>query len=122
MRIKSFTEIEFDTAYLILGKRGLLENGRVQKAIDLSVVAFMEPYMPMDTGTMISNMTSSTNFGSGYIDINVPYATYVDTGLSSKGKPLNYQGSPMRGANFFERMKADHFHDIVAIGQKELNK
>ena len=101
---------------------GLDIGGRTQEVIDSSFMAYMEPYMPKDSGTMIDLMFAQNKPGKGEIDINVPYADYVNTGISKSGKPLNYQGAPMRGANFVERMLADHFQDILNDAQKEIDK
>ena len=101
---------------------GLDIGGRTQMVIDSSFMAYMEPYMPKDTGTMIDLMFAQNKPGKGEIDINVNYADYVNTGISKSGKPLNYQGAPMRGANFVERMLADHFQDILNDAQKEIDK
>lgn len=101
---------------------GLDIGGRTQEVIDSSFMAYMEPYMPKDTGTMIDLMFAQNKPGKGEIDINVNYADYVNTGVSKSGKPLNYQGAPMRGANFVERMLADHFDDILNDAQKEIDK
>ena len=101
---------------------GLEIGGRTQKVIDSSFMAYMEPYMPKDSGTMIDLMFAQNKPGKGEIDINVNYADYVNTGISKSGKPLNYQGAPMRGANFVERMLADHFDDILNDAQKEIDK
>lgn len=101
---------------------GLNIDGRTQKVIDSSLMAYLEPYMPKDTGTMIDLMFAQNQPGKGEIDINVNYADYVNTGVSKNGNPLNYQGAPMRGANFTERMLADHFEDILNNAQKEINR
>lgn len=101
---------------------GLDIGGRTQEVIDSSFMAYMEPYMPKDSGTMIDLMFAQNKPGKGEIDINVNYADYVNTGISKSGKPLNYQGAPMRGANFVERMLADHFQDILNDAQKEIDK
>ena len=101
---------------------GLDIGGRTQEVIDSSFMAYMEPYMPKDSGTMIDLMFAQNKPGKGEIDINVNYADYVNTGISKSGKPLNYQGAPMRGANFVERMLADHFQDILNDAQREIDK
>ena len=101
---------------------GLDIGGRTQKVIDSQFMAYLEPYMPKDTGTMIDLMFAQNQAGNGEININVPYADYVNTGISKSGKPLNYQGAPMRGANFTERMLADHFEDILNDAQKEVDR
>lgn len=133
----------------ILDKYGL-DGGRTQKVIDSQFMGYMDKYMPMDSGQMITNMYNSTKVGSGEININVPYAHYQHEGelyvdpkykigafhdpVSGRywsrpnikkvpsGKKLNYHGGPNRGDHFVERMLADHFEDILNAGQKEIDK
>lgn len=133
----------------ILDKYGI-EGGRTQKVIDSTFMGYMDKYMPMDSGQMITAMYNSTKVGSGEIDINTPYAhyqhegeLYVDpkTGKGAfydpvsgrywsrpniqkipSGKKLNYHGGSLRGDHFVERMLADHFNDILNAGQKEIDK
>lgn len=117
-----FTELEMSSLNTILGKRGLTENGRVQKVIDSDCIAYSNPYTPMDNGILIGSVSTHSTIGSGLLVWGVPYAHYQDTGVSSKGNKLNYQGGPQRGANWFDRMKADRVQDIIEHAQKELSK
>lgn len=132
----------------ILDKYGL-DGGRTQKVIDSSFMGYMDKYMPADSYLMINNMYSSTKVGSGEININVPYAHYQNEGekyidpkykigafhnsISGRfwsrsgikkmpsGEKLNYHGGALRGDHFIERMLADHYKDILNIGQKEID-
>lgn len=74
-----------------------------QTFIDNEVMRLMEPYMPLDTGTMIRSMQLTTVIGSGRVDVNTPYAMAVLRGKSSVGRPTG----PLRGPQYFERFKAD---------------
>lgn len=133
----------------IIDKYGL-EGGRTQKVIDSSFMGYMDKYMPMDSGQMITSMYNSTKVGSGEININSPYAHYQYEGelyvdpkynkgafhdpISGRywsrpnikkvpsGKKLNYHGGSLRGDHFIERMLADHFNDILNSGQKEIER
>lgn len=133
----------------IIDKYGL-DNGRTQKVIDSSFMGYMDKYMPMDSGQMITSMYNSTKVGSGVINVNSPYAHYQHEGelyvdpkynigafhdpISGRywsrpnikkvasGKKLNYHGGALRGDHFVERMLADHFNDILNAGQKEIDK
>ena len=133
----------------ILDKYGL-DGGRTQKVIDSQFMGYMDKYMPMDSGQMITSMYNSTKVGSGEININVPYAHYQHEGVlyvdpkTGKGafhdpvsgrywsrpnvgkvpsnRRLNYHGGSNRGDHFIERMLADHFEDILNAGQKEIDK
>lgn len=133
----------------ILDKYGL-DGGRTQKVIDSAFMGYMDPYMPADSFQMINSMYSSTKVGSGEININAPHAHYQHEGVlyvnpkyNSTGFPfiinkngrhvgykgkrvptdrkLNYHGGANRGDHFIERMLADHFEDILNVGQKEIN-
>ncbi len=132
----------------IIDKYGL-DGGRTQKVVDSAFMGYMDKYMPMDSGQMITNMYNSTKVGTGEININAPQAhyqhegeKYVDpkTGTGAfhdpvsgrfwsrpgikkvpSGKKLNYHGGALRGDHFIERMLADHFEDILNIGQKEID-
>ena len=91
----------------IIKKRGLEEGGIVQQYVDSEVMRYMEPYMPKLNGTMIDSMVIATNIGSGEVVVNTDYAKKV-----SKKARYN-EKEPLRGAHFFERMKADHNDDIL---------
>ena len=133
----------------IIDKYGL-EGGRMQKVIDSAFMGYMDKYMPMDQGQMITSMYNSTRIGKGEININTPYAHYQHEGelyvdqkykkgafhdpISGRywsrpginkipnGKKLNYHGGALRGDHFVERMLSDHFNDILNVGQKEIDK
>lgn len=130
----------------IVDKYGL-EGGRTQKVIDNAFKSFMFPYMPMDSGQMITNTVIVPQ--GGEIDVNTPYAHYQHEGIlyvdpkTGKGafynknsgkfwsrpdikkvpsdRKLNYHGGALRGDHFVERMLADHFEDILNAGQKEID-
>ena len=134
----------------ILDKFGLDIGGRTQKVIDSSFMGYMDEYMPMDSGQMITSMYNSTKVGSGEINVNTPYAHYQHEGelyidpkygigafhdpVSGRywsrpnikkvpsSKKLNYHGGSLRGDHFVERMLSDHFNDILNSGQKEIDK
>lgn len=133
----------------IIDKYGL-DGGKTQKTIDSQFMAYLDDYMPMDSGQMITSMYDSTKPGAGEININVPYAHYQYEGQlyvdpkNGKGafhdpvsgrfwsrpdvkkipsdRRLNYHGGSNRGDHFVERMLADHFEDILNAGQKEIDK
>lgn len=133
----------------IIEKYGL-EGGRTQKVIDSNFMGYLDKYMPMDSGQMITSMYNSTKVGSGEVNINTPYAHYQHQGelyidpkykigsfhnsISGRfwsrkgikkipsGKKLNYHGGANRGDHFIERMLANHFTDILEAGQKEIDK
>ena len=63
----------------IIDKYGL-EGGRTQKVIDSQFMGYLDKYMPMDSGQMITSMYNSTKVGSGEININAPHAHYQHEG------------------------------------------
>lgn len=129
-------EFEISSAEVILQNRGLQRGGPVQKLVDTEVMRYMSDYMPRrQAGELEHMMVLATVVGSGQVDIPGPYAHYLhegilfvdpDTGSSwaKKGaikvptdKELTYIGAPMRGKNFFDRMKDDHKDDILRAAQ-----
>ena len=100
-------KFEQDSVQNIIKRRGLNTGGRVQQYVDSEVMRYMQPYMPKRTGAMIESMVTATDVGSGEVVVNTPYAKKVS-------KKARYNDKePLRGAHFFERMKADHNDDIL---------
>lgn len=91
-----------------LERRGLEPGGDVQRFVDESVIRFCELYVPMDTGMLIDSAPMSTDIGSGEVVYETPYARKM-----YHNPQFNFQGAPMRGAYWAERMAADHLKDIV---------
>lgn len=101
---------------LILTARGLEKKGRVQQYIDTQVLALSEPFVPKDTGALIRSGIEATDIGSGEVKYNTPYARrwyYM---------PANFQGAPMRGNYWFERMKQQYRKEILHGAIKEARK
>lgn len=88
----------------LLKDRGLEERGKVQKFIDSETMRLMEPYMQLDTHTMIGSMDNATDVGSGEVIVDTPYAHMRLHHGPTKG---------LRGPNYFERMKADRLEEIL---------
>ena len=110
----------------ILQERGLAPNGAVQKFIDSEVLRLSDPYVPFDTGNLKKSGQRATEIGSGIVSYNAPYARYQYYGRVMAGAPpkrvtdipLKYQGAPMRGKLWFERMKEDHKAEILRGARK----
>lgn len=101
-----YKDFNFNPAEVIQ-KRELKEGGRVQKFIDNECIRLMDPYTPMDNGDLIKSATINTTPGTGRIVQITPYAKrWYYT-------PANFQGAPMRGNKWFERMKASHRDSIL---------
>lgn len=60
----------------LLASRGLEKGGRVQQAIDKSVIDWSLPYCPWDTGILAKSPYSATTIGSGRVIYPGPYAHY----------------------------------------------
>lgn len=89
----------------ILKERGLDKGGRVQKYVDGEVIRLCEPYVPFDTGALKESPYTYSPPGGGEVIYGVPYAR--------KQYFENKGDGGLRGARWFERMKADHLDDIV---------
>ncbi|MDO5061860.1 MAG: minor capsid protein [Peptostreptococcaceae bacterium] len=102
MRMK--TSLVFDIKKAIK-KRGLYRGSRVQKFIDSEVIRRMDPYTPMDSGTLKgAAIKDHTVIGSGVIKQKTPYA---------RRQYYEHKGNGRRGRKWFERMKADHKDSIL---------
>ena len=82
--------------------RGLELRGAAQKFLDAQVVVATDPYVPMDTGLLKS--APGTPYGAGEVHYDTPYAHRQ---LAHGRKPGTSIYGPLRGRNFWNRMKAD---------------
>lgn len=133
----------------IIDKKGLGAYGDVQKAIDSECIRQVQPYIPMDTGTLAGAFTK-TKIGSGEIIQSTPYARYLyygelyvdpitmkgafhdketgrfwsrpNTQKIPSGRPLKYDTTkhPMAGPRWFDRMFADHKEDILQAAKEQV--
>lgn len=93
----------------ILRKRGLEDNGRVQRYIDSEVIRLMEDYTPYENGDLINSALLLTKIGSGEIrqgGAKAPYARkwyYYEKPHGSMG--VRWSNGLLRGSYWFERMK-----------------
>lgn len=81
---------------------GLDEKGRVQNFVTNEVLRLSEPYVPFDIAELYANPGRLKN--SGHIEgtdvvWKTPYARYL-----YYHPEFNFQGSPMRGGNWVDRM------------------
>ncbi len=129
-------KLEIKATDIIKKGRGLQEGGPVQKFIDSEVIRLMAPYTPRQNGLLIDAATLGTRIGSGEVNQISPYARYqyygklmvssiTGSAWASKGEKkvltdidLKYNGAPMRGAFWFDRMKADKREDILNGARK----
>lgn len=94
----------------LLANRGLQTNGRVQRFVDSEVLRRCDPMVPKDTGDLIGSGIRSTTIGSGEVKYGTVYARrwyYC---------PANFQGAPMRGNYWFERMKNSGGKEAILRG------
>lgn len=140
--------MDFDVNAL-LAKLNLQSGGLVQQVIDKCVIDYCIPYVPHDTGLLESSPYAVTVIGSGEVVYPGPYAHYMyygqvygpnipvfedDSGEPTRffsplgqkkyptGRELQYSTdvNPLAGAFWFERMKADHLHDIIEEAKKNV--
>ena len=92
---------------VILRKRGLEVNGRVQRVVDQEVLRLCNPYVPHDKGDLIMSGTIHTKIGTGEVIYRTPYARrwYY--------RPAKFRGAPKRGNYWFERMKKEGGKDKI---------
>ena len=115
--MKVSVKVDFDTKK-ILAARGLGSSNKVQKYLASEIVRLSDPYVPMQQGAL-KNQRQIASDGSQIV-YTQPYAHYqyygeVMAGRAPKqytGKKLTYNGAPMRGARWTERMLADKSHEI----------
>ena len=86
---------------------GLEPGGRVQCAIDNAVATYMRDYWAYDTGRLANSVSG---IGTGELVWDQPYAKRMYYGV---GINYNTSKNSLAGAYPFERMKADHFEDIL---------
>lgn len=119
--------VNFENLEGMRKNHGLGADGRIQRYIDEEVIRYMEPFTPLNTGTL-QNGVSARN---GEVVYSVPYAKFLYYGKvmasQSTGSPwaksgeekvltqrsLHFKGAPMRGAYWFLRMKAQYAEEIL---------
>lgn len=137
--------VDMKPTEVLLEERGLGKGGRAQTVLDSEIVDRMEPYTPHRNG-ILKSKNNFSGIGTGIIGQHQPYARYmyygkvmVDPVTGAAGfkdkngfwksrryvdkvvsdRDITYQGAPMRGAFWFERMKADHIDELLNIVAKE---
>lgn len=128
--------LDIKAADIMIRKRGLEPDGKVQKFVDQECIRYMDPLTPRLNGALIKSVTLGTVIGSGELNYSSPYARYhyygklmvsPSTGSSwakagekkvLTDKDMSYNGAPQRGPLWFERMKADRKKDILDGARK----
>lgn len=134
----------------LLEQFGLERGGRVQRAIDQSVIDYCQPYVPASPDrTLEFSAQAATQIGSGQVVWDTPYAHYQYVGIvygpnipiiqdgvlmgwfsppGRKKYPTDRQltydtaQNPMAGSHWFERMKADRLNDILDVARHVMNE
>ena len=124
-------KLELKKVKTLYKELGLEERGKVQKFLDKTVGDNLQKYVSHNSGTQEKSIPIASNYGSGKVIINVPYARFqaerkVMVGIKSRkawaklgerkvviNKNLKYHGGALRGAHPFERMKADKRDSIL---------
>lgn len=115
MKIKVESNIDVPE---ILRKKGLGTSNGARKYVAARVRLRCDAYVPKDKGTLKN--TAQIAADGSTITYNQPYAHYQYYGVAMAGRapkhytgrPLRYQGAPMRGRDWDKRMMADHREDI----------
>lgn len=95
----------------LLSERKMKE---AQRFVDGEVLRLCDPFVPQDTGMLIGSGIRSTEIGSGKVIWYTPYARrwyYI---------PANFNGAPMRGNYWFERMKNSGGKKAILRGAAEI--
>ena len=126
MKIK----VDFD-AKQILASRGLGATKKVQKYLASEVRRLSDKYVPLQSGAgaHMKNQYTIASDGSSIVYPG-PYAHYqwygkVMAGRAPKhytGDDLTYNGAPMRGARWTERMMIDRKEDIEKSVEAFINR
>jgi hypothetical protein len=106
-------KLVWNTSRFTGGGGGSSWQGRysaVQRFVDSEVLRLCEPYIPLRTGMLIKSGILGTDVGSGEVSWIAPYARRQ---YYSSRKPGRETG-PLRGGQWFERMKAVYKDQIIA--------
>jgi hypothetical protein len=85
-----------------------------QKFVDSEVLRLSEPFIPLRTGMLIMSGILGTEVGSGEVDWIAPYAKAQYYNARKPGS----QTGPMRGGQWFERMKMQYKDQIITGARK----
>lgn len=89
----------------LLNERGLAKNGKAQKFVDSECIRYMDKYTPFQTGFLKRSVILGTVIGTGIIRYVATYSRAVYYSNLGRGIEGLANGG-LRGAKWFERMKA----------------
>ena len=112
----------------ILESRGLGATNKARKYLASEIVRLSDPYVPFQQG-MLKNQKQIASDGSQIVYTS-PYAHYqyygeVMAGRAPKhytGRALKYNGAPMRGAFWTERMLIDKGREVKKNVERYIKK
>lgn len=84
-----------------------------QKMLDSEVLKHCQARVPFDEGTLTASGYMHTVIGSGRVVWRTPYARHL-----YYNPQFNFQGAPMRGGQWFERMKADMGNQLIYMAKR----
>lgn len=93
----------------------LQKGGAVQMAIDNAVASYCMQYTPWRTGTLARSPFAQSQLGKGMVIYDTPYARRL---YYNPQYHFDKTVNPLAGGYWFERMKADHSHDILEEAMK----
>ena len=98
-------------------------GGEAQKMLTFATMFYMVDYWAYDTGRLANSPYTASNYETGEIVYDTPYASEMYYGIRANGSEVNYHldKNPLAGAYPFERMLADHYDDIVREVQAVAN-
>lgn len=108
MGVKYDCELDLSGLKDILKERGLEPGGAVQAFVDSEIIRLADPYVPFRTGALKDSAILNTVIGQGEIVYATPYVRRM-----YYHPEYNFNGAPMRGAHWVERMWADHGDEII---------
>lgn len=108
MGVKYDYELDLSGLRDILKERGLKPGGAVQAFVDSEIIRLADPYVPFRTGALKDSALISTVIGQGEIVYATPYAKRM-----YYHPEYDFNGAPMRGAHWVERMWADRGDEII---------
>lgn len=104
----------------ILTKRGLGKSNQARRFIASEVKRLSDPFVPMQSGYLKNNARIASDGSS--LTYSGPYAHYHWTGelmvgpapKHYTGRPMKYNGAPMRGRKWTEVMLASRSNELTA--------
>jgi len=89
------------------------EFKKAQKFLDSEALKHSSKRVPLDSGTLQTSGILNTIVGSGIVKWSTPYARRL-----YYNPQYTFQGAPMRGGQWFARMKADIGKNLLKSAMK----